>query len=162
MARLVLKTALIVALLTSAPEATADQPAAPPQQDAPNYRYVPVRTVEPGSTLYAYWENGPNVPIATDLFAHLDLQKSILATDQKGIDELKAAGRLANVPVGTAVKVLRYDKGLVAGVPSYEVRILEGRHADRKGWVVSTWARARVAAPETPKEKARAARKARR
>jgi hypothetical protein len=116
---------------------------------------MPVPQVEPGSTLYAYWNGGPRVPIATDLFAFLDLQKAILATDQKGIEELEQAGRLFAVPIGTPVKVLEYHDGTVSKVPACEVRVLEGKRQDQKGWTVVTWLRGRVAIPDKAKRKRR-------
>ena len=117
------------------------------------YRYLPGPLLKPGSTLYIYWDNGPKVPITTDLFALIDLQKAIFADDQKGIDELHDSGRQLHVPIGTAAKVLQYDKGVLTEVPAYEVRILEGPYKDRKGWVVVSWVRQRVAVSAKPKRR---------
>lgn len=122
-------------------------------QTGDGYRYLPVPPVAPGSTLYAYREGGPNVPVAADVFAYRDLQKAILAGDQKGIEELEKANRLFAVPVGTAVKVLQYDDGILVKVPSYEVRVLDGNRKDRKGWVAATWVARRVAVPAKRKRR---------
>jgi hypothetical protein len=123
--------------------------------DQVTYRYVPVPRVRPGSTLYTYAEGQPVVGIATDLSANLEFQKSFNAGDQKGIDELRDNGRLLIVPPGTAVKIREYYDGALTYLPSYEVRVLDGKYKDKKGWVMVPWVRARVKVLEKFKRKDR-------
>ncbi len=98
-----------------------------------------------------------DVPVAADFFAKLEFMKAGHTHDQTGINELYSADRVFAVPVGTAVRVLQFDRfaqDFMDGAwesPSYEVRILEGKYKDRKGWVdyqrLLPW---RVRAPQQP------------
>lgn len=119
------------------------------------YVYVAMPRVAPGSTMYINSLTGkqPNLPVSTDIFAFRELVKFMNADDQKGIDELHASGRQFHVAVGTAVKVLDYEDGTLGKVPSYEVRILDGRHAGKKGriWAVWVWNRVTVPSKSIPK-----------
>jgi hypothetical protein len=109
-----------------------------------NYRYEPVGPVEPGSTLYAYTNDGPRVPITTGLIAHWNLLQAVRAHDDQGQIDLSNAGQLFKVPIGTAVKILEYHDGLFHNVPAYEVRVLDGEFAGKKGWIVADGVRERV------------------
>lgn len=125
-------------------------------QAGPSYRYVETPPVRPGSTLYAHVDQTPTVPICADVFAVGELQKAILAEDRAGIAELRKAGRLFDVTVGTALRVIEYDRGgVVADAPSYEVRVLDGTHRDRKGHTFAVWAKRRIVVPDRPKPKRR-------
>jgi hypothetical protein len=144
---------------TDGPTPDVSRPTVDQKSTGPKYRYVPVRQVKPGSTLFAYLETSDRVPIAADLFALAELRKSAHANDSAGYVELRRASRVFSIPNGTAVKVLQFDRGSAA----YEVRVLDGVHEGRSGWTSATllWGRAEVAqkaasrqkAPATPAEK---------
>lgn len=116
----------------------------------PAYRYVEVPKVKEGSTLFAYMDpsRGGHVPVASDLFAFSDMIQAILAGDQTGLDEMKASGRLFTLATGTAVRVLEYHEAVIMKSPAYEVRVLDGKHAGKKGWAAPNWLYARVEVPQ--------------
>jgi ribosomal protein L24 len=147
---------LAVLLALTAQEAPKTQTKEAPKE-GPRYRYIETPNgvyYEPGGTLWAHMNHSPYVPICTDIFALGELEKSILADDQAGIDELKRVGRMFTVPVGTAVKLIEYDKGGVfTKVQNYEVRVLEGNHQGKKGHIFSTYLKRRVEDIERPKQK---------
>jgi hypothetical protein len=131
-------------------------------QDAPplghEYRYFPVPvgvSMEPGGTLYAC-VNDREMPIevATDIFALMEYQKALRADDPTGDEELSKAGRLFSVATGTAVKILEYHRRnpFLVKTDSYEVRVLDGPHRGRKGFMLAAFLMERREVPK-PKPK---------
>jgi hypothetical protein len=123
------------------------------------HRYVPLPPgthATPGGLFYAHLtDDTPLVPIATDAFALDELRKALLADDQAGVDELQKAGRLFAVPTGTALRVIEYHDGSgLVRARHYEVRVAdEGKHKDRKGWLLAIYLKGRVPVGPGPRRK---------
>jgi hypothetical protein len=122
-----------------------------------SYEYVPIGRVKPGSVLFAFPPHGGKAPIASDLFALSELEQAAVADDKIGMTELKNQGRLFMVLPGTAVKILEHHEAneILKTDPAYEVRILEGEFAGKKGWVWDDWLRWRVRVATKAKHKRR-------
>lgn len=121
----------------------------------PRYRYEAVSPpAKPGAVLYAHLGGTEGVVMAAaDPAAHRELLKSVGAGDDTGTKELLAEGKILSLQPGTAVRVLEVDDGPAAPLPSYEVRVLDGKYRDKKAWLVTIWARRRVEASDPPKAK---------
>ncbi len=72
---------------------------------------------------------GGAIPVGINEDALDQLEKAQMAQDEQGQVQLVASARILLVPGGTKVRLLEL------GLFRYEVRILEGRHKGRKGWV---------------------------
>jgi hypothetical protein len=81
-----------------------------------------------GAILELYTTNGA-IPVGINKDALDQLEKAQMAQDEQGQVQLVASARILLVPSGTKARLL--DLGFFR----YEVRILEGRHQGRKGWV---------------------------
>ncbi|MFO7172058.1 MAG: hypothetical protein DIU70_003685 [Bacillota bacterium] len=73
------------------------------------------------------------VPVAVDEQAYEALLSASVANDLDGINELIIAGKVFIVESGTQVRVL--DLGFTRS----KVRITDGPHAGRVGWVATDW-----------------------
>mgnify|MGYP001581068210 CR=1 FL=1 len=76
---------------------------------------------------------GAEATVAVDEAANNDLHKYTAAQDRVGFDRLLAAKRSYLVPSGTKIHVI----GLHMHVS--EVRMLDGPHKDKSGWVANDW-----------------------
>jgi hypothetical protein len=79
------------------------------------------------------------VTVASGYFAYRDLVKSLKASDETGMHELRQSGDLIDVPIGTHIKILEYHEDFLASGPVYEIRILDGPFAGKKGWIDVNW-----------------------
>lgn len=79
-------------------------------------------------------ETALTIPVAIDANALDDFYKAIVAGDREGVEELIDQGRLFIVDVGTKVRVLSVT-GLIKA--TMEIRVLEGVHKGRRGFVSS-------------------------
>ncbi len=70
------------------------------------------------------------VYIARDESAHRDFMDVVAARDTHGLTEMLASGELFVVADGTLVRILDRGFGIV------RVRVLEGTHEGRSGWVI--------------------------
>ena len=71
------------------------------------------------------------VPLALDEDAFEELIDAVIAKDKYGWVDLIAAGRVVLVDEGTEVRVIDMK------IAAYRVRILEGTHTGKAGWVIS-------------------------
>lgn len=81
-------------------------------------------------------EAASTVPVGVDAKAVDAFFAALASNDKEGIDELLNAHRIYIVDSGTKVRVLHVH-GLVA--MTTEVRILEGMHKGKRGFVSSQW-----------------------
>jgi hypothetical protein len=125
-------------------------------QEGPRYRYEVTLPVPPGTILYAHWSAQRDVSVAADVAAFGDLMRTFSAKDGAGLIELEDAGRVFGVPIGTPLRVLRYVEQTAPKEPAYEVRVVEGKHRDRKGWISVVFAKKRTAEGDTSKEQPKA------
>lgn len=88
----------------------------------------------PAGTIAAVHEDGwKKFPLTRDLFASIDFSKFVRANDTTGIKDQLKSGEVFVVEDETPVRVLQVEK--FEGLIRAEVRILEGEHKDRTGWV---------------------------
>lgn len=79
---------------------------------------------------------GATVAVAASK-ADLDqVVRAVSLSDRAGLEQIMASGRVAQVPVGTAVHVV--DTDTVQGQPVRQVRILSGEQAGAGGWVLAS------------------------
>ncbi|HEV8509655.1 MAG TPA: hypothetical protein VGQ48_04290 [Gemmatimonadales bacterium] len=95
------------------------------------------RAVPVGKEGRLYAPSGAVVYVGADREAAERAQAGDAAT----IQELVAAGRLFGVPNRTRVTVLTAGAAQRLGAEPAEIRILEGPHAGRRGWVPYGWIR---------------------
>jgi hypothetical protein len=81
--------------------------------------------------------NAPGVPgpLMAEDDAWEPLHDALAARDQVGLDRLMASGKVFRVSNGTRAKLIK------AGFVSRKVRILDGPHAGRAGWIESEFVR---------------------
>jgi hypothetical protein len=78
-----------------------------------------------------------------------DFEKVFDAKDKEGLVALEKQGRLAFIPAGTRVRIIKYHEGHKVQFmgtyvrPCFEVRLLEGSHKDQAGFVIVTDVRPR-------------------
>ena len=97
-----------------------------PSQTAQRRSNPPVPSV--GAILELYTTNGA-IPVGINTDALDQLEKAQMAQDEQGQVQLVASAMILLVPSGTKARLLD------AGFFTHEIRILEGRHQGRKGWV---------------------------
>ncbi len=136
-----------------APEAAPEKPAKSTPlatQQAPAFRYELSLHAEPGTILYT--QTSERVWIVPNLFDFRKLIRVIQASDPLSIEEMENSGDVLAVPNGIPVRVLQSMDEDVTGAASYEVRILDGKYKDKKGWVARAFVAERVAiTPEKTK-----------
>ncbi|MCZ7571112.1 MAG: pentapeptide repeat-containing protein [Ardenticatenaceae bacterium] len=76
--------------------------------------------------------------VARDRQAYEEYGDAAVRDDTYGLRELIATGRIFPVPNGTRVLILDHGGFLYSAT---KVRILEGEHTGRSGWVPSEWVR---------------------
>lgn len=120
------------------------------------HRYVPVDHPKPGLLCYAETDAFTElIPIAADYLAEIDLQKSLISNDVQGVRELTDEHRVYWIKRETPIKLLAANPGSADTKPAYEIRILEGRRKDEKGWIFAGWARERKPASQSSQSKVR-------
>ena len=125
-----------------------------PPAEGPRYRYVELPAgvyAKPGQTLYIC---KPGANVCTDAFALAEYDKALGAGDKAGYEELDRAGRRFNVSgEAVAVKVIEYNEPnqFLVNRPTYEIRVLEGRHVGKKGHVFASSLKHRVEIKEKGK-----------
>lgn len=126
-----------------APTAQAVDTTAPTEPtvaaDSPTAAQEPTASPVPPTTKPAFvpkvGEEAHLVSTASDVFVAVDdaawdaMFKAIAAKDTEGMMQLVLAGKVFVVPVGTRVRVIE------GGFTSVKVRILEGAHQAKAGWV---------------------------
>ncbi len=76
--------------------------------------------------------NSGDVVVCASKDAYDEFQKLAVAEDYVGMAQMEAAGRLFRVPNGTKARVID------TAFEKREVRIMDGEHTGRSGWVTSS------------------------
>jgi hypothetical protein len=91
------------------------------------------KSLSAGDTAIIAIPNSNEVWVSVDMETRGRLDKLIAAKDTDGVAQLLAAGRVLMMPARTRVRIL--DPGIF----TTEVRILNGPHAGRSGFISTDW-----------------------
>jgi hypothetical protein len=99
------------------------------RNDTSQSQQIPSGTSEVGSTVQLISQPNQVVYVGVD-YSDLDaLTKAIAAKDPEGVSELLESGRVFRVPNGTKARLLEVS------FLARKVRILEGPHRSKAGWI---------------------------
>lgn len=88
-----------------------------------------------GSEAVLYLKGSEVVLLADSKPAYKQFIKIQTAKDKHGFNQMVSAGKIFAVPNGTRVLILDLD------LAAYEVRILQGEHKNRTGWIAYEFAK---------------------
>lgn len=88
-----------------------------------------------GSEAVLYLKGSDVVLLADSKSSYKQFVKIQAAKDKYGFNQMVSAGKIFSVPNGTRVLILDLDSA------AFEVRILQGQHRNRTGWIAYEFAK---------------------